>query len=126
MKDHLFVASGAGDLFDTRLPDWSKLAPLRAGFRCHHRDIETVSELKATLRAGAYAWPGGYPLYLICSDGAALCFKCAKKETRNIFESIANKSRDGWRVVGCDINHEDNDLTCDHCSKDIDSSIGKD
>ena len=31
-----------------------------------------------------YAWPGGYPLFLVTSDGAALCIDCGKKEYRNI------------------------------------------
>jgi hypothetical protein len=37
-----------------------------------HQTIDTGREFRETLRAGAYAWPGGYPLYFITSDGAAL------------------------------------------------------
>jgi hypothetical protein len=33
-----------------------------------------VSELKSILRAGPYAWPGGYPQYFIAGDGNALSF----------------------------------------------------
>lgn len=38
----------------------------------------TVQELKANFYKGvanAYAWPGGYPLFYVTSDGAALCPK---------------------------------------------------
>lgn len=116
---HLFVSSCDGALHDTREQDWHK-KPLRQRFRFHHTAIHTMTEFKATLRAGA--WPGGYPLYLICSDGAALCFKCARKEVRNILEAIDRKDGSGWRVVACDINYEDCDLHCEHCSKPIESA----
>lgn len=124
MKDHFFVSDCDGALYDTRRPDWSKAAPLRAEFRRHFRTIETVAQFKATLRAGAYAWPGGYPIALITSDGAALCFDCGRKESRQIFDSIANRSSDGWRVVGCypiEEISEDDETPCDHCSKTIGS-----
>lgn len=124
MLDYLFVSSADGALYDTRAKDWNKLAPLRANFQRTHSRIKSVADYKATLRNGAFAWPGGYPLYLICSDGAALCFACGRKGFRNIAESIAARSDDGWRVVACDINYEDSDLTCDHCNKSIDSAYG--
>lgn len=31
----------------------------------------TIDDLKAHLEADKYAWPGGYPLFFITSDGAA-------------------------------------------------------
>jgi hypothetical protein len=119
--DHLFESSG--QLFDTRDPRWSS-KPLRAIYSQGNREIRTTAEYKATLRNGAFAWPGGYPLYLICSDGAALCFACGRKELRNILEAIRDKDQSGWRVVACDINYEDSDLYCDHCSKPIESAYG--
>lgn len=121
MRNHLFVGS-SGELFDTRNPAWSSSPPLRADYSKHFRNIETVAQFKATLRAGAYAWPGGYPIALITIDGAALCFDCGRREARNIFESIASKSGDGWRVVACDMVENwdsEDDLLCDHCSKAI-------
>lgn len=124
MIDHLFKCSD-GNLYDTRDSSWSKAAPLRANYCQTHSTIRSVSDFKATLRNGAYAWPGGYPMYLICDDGGALCFKCARKEARNIFESIANRARDGWRVVATDINYEDSELFCDHCSDQIESAYGE-
>ncbi len=87
--------------------------------------INSISDFRAAVRNGPYAWPGGYPLYFVCDDGAALCCNCVKKERRNILESIASKARDGWRVVGLDINYEDTDLFCDHCSETIESAYGE-
>ncbi|WP_316172868.1 hypothetical protein [Bradyrhizobium sp. SZCCHNRI2049] len=81
--------------------------------------INSISDFRAAVRNGSYAWPGGYPLYFVTSDGAALSFDAAKAERRNILESIRDKSSDGWRVVGCLINWEDSELVCDHTGKRI-------
>ena len=72
-----------------------------------------------------YAWPGGYPLFLITSDGAALCCDCAKQEYKQIAYSIRHNLRDGWRVEAADVNWEDPDLYCDHCSKRIESAYAE-
>ncbi len=121
MNAYFFVSDCDGALHDTREIDWHR-KPLRARYKWTHTEIRTVAEFKATLRAGAYAWPGGYPRYLICSDGGALCFDCGHKEARNVMESIDRKAGDGWRVVACDINYEDADLHCEHCSKSIEAA----
>jgi hypothetical protein len=87
--------------------------------------INTVSDFRVAAR-NPYAWPGGYPTYFICDDGAALCHDCAGKERRLILQSVHDKARDGWRVVALDINYEDSALYCDHCSKQIESAYGDD
>ncbi len=120
MLEHLFVADD-GALYDTRQPNWSK-SQLRSNYRRSHREIKSVADYKATIRNGRFAWPGGYPLYLLCDDGAALCFACARKEAQQIIPAIANKERNGWRVVACDVNYEDTDLHCEHCSERIESA----
>lgn len=122
MAPHMFLASG-GDLHDTRLPDWAA-APLRAGFSRHVPRIESVSHLKATLRAGAHTFPGCYPLALLTHDGESLCFDCGRREFRQIAESIRTHARDGWRVVACDIAHaEESDDSCAHCGAVIAAHI---
>jgi hypothetical protein len=88
--------------------------------------INTVSDFRKAVRQGPYAWPGGYPLFFLCRDGAALSFKAAKQERRNILESIANRSNDGWRVVALDVNWEDSSLYCDHTGEPIPSAYGED
>lgn len=117
MQRHFFTSNSDGGLYDTRNPQWSRNPPLRAVFKRHYREITSAAEFKSTLRAGAYAWPGGYPLAFLTSDGALLCFDCARKEARNIFDSIGRRANDGWRVVACDTVEDDNSAYCDHCSK---------
>jgi hypothetical protein len=126
MLNHLFVSSGNGNLYDTRNAAWSRLPPLRRGFKYTYAQIHNAAQYKATLRNGAYAWPGGYPLYFVASDGEALCFACARKEARNVLQSILDQCDDGWRVIGCDVNYEDPDLCCAHCSKPVESAYGAD
>jgi hypothetical protein len=78
------------------------------------------------LRAGPFAWPGGYPLYFICEDGGVLSFESARSEFGNIADSIRRDISDGWRVVGCDINLEDSQLICDHTGARIPSAYAED
>lgn len=87
--------------------------------------INSISDFRKAVRNGAYAWPGGYPLYFICDDGGGLCPSCVKKERRNILESIAHKQHDGWRVVAIEINYEDTHMHCEHCGEDIESAYGE-
>ncbi|WP_156433903.1 hypothetical protein [Bradyrhizobium retamae] len=88
--------------------------------------INSIADFRAAVRNGPYAWPGGYPLYFVTSDGAALSFEAAKQERRNILESIRDKSNDGWRVVAVAINYEDSSLFCDHTGKRIASAYAED
>jgi hypothetical protein len=69
-----------------------------------------------------YAWPGGYPLFAITDDGAAICPACCGSEIHQIDQSSRG---DGWRVIASDINWEDADLYCDHCSKRIASAYAE-
>jgi hypothetical protein len=81
-------------------------------------------ELKNAIRT-KYAWPGGYPLFGICSDGGALCVDCMRKEYKQIAYSRKHKLSDGWRVIAADINWEDTGLNCSHCDKLIESAYGE-
>lgn len=119
MQAYFMVSESDGGLYDTRGANWSA-KPLRANYARHKRNIESVADMKAALRAGAYAWPGGYELFFITSDGGAICFDCARKEFALICDSIRNRHNDGWRVVACEIAHYCEDgLACDHCSREI-------
>ena len=80
---------------------------IRGGYAVHNRRIETVAEFKATLRAGRYAWPGGYTLVFITSDGQALSYRSAEENCRLIMEAIRDRDNSGWRVVGCVVDDED-------------------
>jgi len=93
--------------------------PLRTNYKFQHHNITSGQDLRATLRAGEFAWPGGYQLFFITSDGAALSFDSVRKNLRSVLDSIRTKCNDGWRVVACDINYEDTELTCDHSGEPI-------
>lgn len=99
---------------------------VRRNFARTHREIHTVADFKATLRAGPYAWPGGYPMFLITDDGATISFDGARRKFRSIAASIRDKARDGWRVVGCDINYEDGQMYCEATGDRIESAYAED
>lgn len=122
LPKHFMISECDGGLYDTRKTDWSKF-PLRTKYSWSHSDIQTVQQLKATLRAGKFTFPGCYPLFLVMADGEALCFDCGRKEFRLIVEGIRYGT--GWKVVGCAANWEDNDLRCCHCEKRIESAYGE-
>ena len=87
----------------------------------------THLDLLNQLRDEPYAWPGGYPMYAILSDGEALCGKCAKDE----YERLSQVERDcpdddQWRINALSINWEDTELTCAHCSDLVESAYGGD
>ena len=77
------------------------------------------------------AWPGGYPLYFVCGDGAALCFECAKQERRAMLEALDDVQRghpanDQWLPVAVEVNWEDTTLQCSHAGERIESAYGED
>lgn len=88
--------------------------------------IFTISDFRRAMRIGPYAWPGGYPVYFVTADGAALSFAAARAERRNILQAIAwNDTRSGWRVIGTDVNWDDSSLACDHTGDRIESAYGE-
>ena len=82
-----------------------------------------MQDIKQTIRQ-PYAWPGGYPLYFITADGAALSVKAARENFRQIVWSWLNDCNDGWLIAGYDVNWEDSDLYCDHTGEKIESAYG--
>ena len=86
----------------------------------------TTKNLKEHLRKGEYAWPGGYPLYFITTDGAALSFKAVRENLRSVLWSMKNKVNDGWRVCAVDANWEDPSLYCEHTNERIPSAYAED
>ena len=88
--------------------------------------IDTIHDFRRAIRNGAYAWPGGYPLYFVTSDGSALSFDAAKRCRRYILQAIAHRDDRTWRVVGMDINWENTDLFCDETGARIEAAYGED
>lgn len=73
----------------------------------------------------AYAWPGGYPLFYPCRDGGVLCPACANREVALIDAAVRDGTDRQWDVYGVDVNWDNDDLCCDHCSQPIPSAYGE-
>ena len=87
-----------------------------------------TKQLKDAIRT-KHAWPGGYTLFGVCSDGGVLCCKCMRENFRLILWSVKNNVSDGWKVDGIDHSgnleprewieehsEEYSLLFCDHCN----------
>lgn len=112
------LAIGCDDGALYRVDGWRLVRPNYSG---HRRTIETVADLKATLRAGPYAWPGGYAIFFITADGAVLSFAAARAEFSTIAAAIRDDdTRGGWRIIGTGCTAEDDEPTvCDHTGETI-------
>ena len=83
----------------------------------------TTTELKQYIRNGKYAWPGGYPLYFVTSDNAALAFDTVKENYKEVLSAVKhNDYHSGWGVIRCEVNWEDVTLRCDHSGELIESA----
>ena len=120
---HFFIGCD-GELHDTRNPNWSS-EPLRKQYRFTFKNIKTVSQFKATLRNGRFTDLGGYPLYFLTSDGQPMSFEAAESEAKEIIEAIRKKDNSGWRIVGCYINYEDNEMFCCHTNEQIEPAYAE-
>jgi len=74
-----------------------------------------------------YAWPGGYPLYILMGDCETICPDCARKEFKNIARATINPDygRD-WQALGVDAHYEGEPLVCAHCGTETPSAYGED
>ncbi len=72
-----------------------------------------------------YAWPGGYPVFAITKDGAALCSQCTKDNLKLIVRDTHEDNNTGWEIMSSMVNWEDTELYCDHCGKIIESAYGE-
>ena len=88
--------------------------------------ITNKVELAKAYKQGPYAFPGGYPVAGVFSDGEYCCWDCFKSEYGLIAEAVKDQDRSGWNMVAVDINYEDNADYCGHCSKHIESAYGTD
>jgi hypothetical protein len=77
----------------------------------------TSKELKNAIR-NKYAWPGGYEIFGIASDGSVICCDCMHKEYRQIAYARMHNLTDGWRIDAITCTAECEDLTiCEHCNR---------
>jgi hypothetical protein len=92
--------------------------------------IKSISDFRAAVRNGPYAWPGGYPLYFVMADGEAIAWlTCATPENRRLMlEALRDKAdfpRSEWLPVAVEINYEDGELICAHSNVRIESAYAE-
>lgn len=112
LSDHFMVGTDGG-LYDTRPASWHKRPPLRPRYSWHAMRLETLADVKAAVRAGPYAWPGGYPLYFVMADGAAVSFAGIIREWRNVAADTMAGAMSCWQPVALEVNYETPGLFCD-------------
>ena len=79
----------------------------------------TSLELRNAIRT-KYAWPGGYEMFGVTSDGAVLCCDCMRAEYHQVAWSRRYQVNDGWRVDAIDsMATQDEPPACDHCGRTI-------
>ena len=62
-----------------------------------------------------HAWPGGYPMFYLDGENNVLCPKCANENDE--YNSP---------LVAYDVNWEEANLFCNHCSGQIEAAYGED
>lgn len=108
-------------------------------FSVQYRDARKVRSSQGTLHpqnphilmlgdeVARFSEYGGYPIYYITKDCAALCGPCVKE---NIDRCAGGDPEclddDQWLVVAHEANYEDTQLHCVHCGKRIESAYGED
>ena len=85
--------------------------------------IEILKQVRELARK-VYAWPGGYPQYMLMADGEVLCAKCARSEYRSFSRSTHHKDDKSWQAVAVCIHFEGEPLICAHCNAEIKSAYG--
>ena len=81
-----------------------------------------LNTIREYLEHGAYAWPGGYPVYAWMADGEPLCFDCVKNESE--VHEDPSECNEQWRFVGADVYWEGPAMSCAHCNRELESAYG--
>ena len=124
LNSKFMIGECDGALYDTTKENWSA-NPLRENYARHYREINNTTQLKATLRAGEYTFPGLYRLAFITNDGVWISFNSVRDNLYCVVDSIRNDINDGWRVVGCDIMdyYDEEEIYCAHSSELLNGEI---
>lgn len=78
-------------------------------------------ELQQFIRSGGYAWPGGYQMALLMSDGECIDAQSARENYRLIRRST---ERD-WQPAAVFIHWEGEPIICAHSGREIPSAYGE-
>lgn len=81
----------------------------------HEYMLEAIVKRKAE----SHAWPGGYPIGYVTSDGEYLCADCVNDPTNPVH--VAGEPADEWLIIGFDVLEEapedGSPINCGHCYK---------
>lgn len=130
LPDTLFSSQDGALYVAAEILAGAQVKPVRANYSRTHAQITSVADLKATLRAGEYAWPGGYQMFFAAADGTALSFEGVRDNFAQIVEEMQDRARHGLRggpiPVLCEINYEDGALYCELTGKAIPAAYESD
>jgi len=86
---------------------------------------QILEKVKDAIR-NPYAWPGGYPVYVVMADGELLCRDCARKNYKEIVRHVNDNMNTDWEAAGAEILWEDFDNNnCCHCGIRLESAYGE-
>jgi hypothetical protein len=69
--------------------------------------------IKARLREGRWAWPGGYPVAFLAENGDVLSWEAVRWSWRAVVRAHVRKARwDDWAIASEFIHWEGPDLVC--------------
>ena len=91
------------------------------------RNISTPWDLRAEVKNGGHAWPGGYPIVLVCADGEmASVAALARKENRDALRrAMADiQYRANERPMYAWVYFEGPDAVCAYTGEIIESAYG--
>lgn len=81
-----------------------------------------IDQVKDLIRA-PYAFPGGYPKFLVMNNSECLRHNCAKENYKLIVRSTGFDYFDSWQAYVVEINWE-SEISCSHCGDVIESAYG--
>ena len=109
-------------LSDGSLYSISQRRVLRLEYSKHTPMIKSVKNLKMSLRAGKYAWPGGYEVFFLTYDGEVMCYDCVLSNFGLVAASVKAEDHSDWRVLGMSTTEYEDDgdvCECCHCGRDL-------
>lgn len=88
--------------------------------------ISISRAVREFIRSGGYAWPGGYPTYLVMGDGGVIDAQSAKENYRLILTALRHRGTDlQWEPYQVFIHWEGPPLICSHSGREIESAYGE-
>ncbi len=85
--------------------------------------MDVLTAVKQAIR-DRYVWPGGYPVYVVLTDGDMLCGDCAKENYYSIAWELIKDVDYGWKPIGTQVLYYEGEQ-CGNCYKELESAYGE-